>query len=417
MEKIVLRSPEGGTKQDLYSVLAQMIAAVSQDHAQLRLLIYEFARTRLRKDLYRQFEQLGWRGIAAQVLALEAAIDQVEADCANNTLLPPSVSEAALHNGIEQHSPQTALARRTDSRTALIFADDPPSEPRRFLGSSTYPVEHTWSPRRRAERDDRSATARDNKQSRSSFWWSIQLIAAVVLGLAIYAAIDGDVVRSLLGLNRPERSTGVDAANASKSQQNASPSARGLAAGSKIVTRTSIPGIPMPSAYGVYAVNNGQLIELDLLPIRVPDPRVAISAVISTPSRAHLPNGQLQFVIYRRDIAGDAPDRVSLRVVAQIVRALTFDSAGKPTVTNVEGSWAVRSNSYRMKVAPVPDNFEMIVIRPEHPEFIFPAGRYALVLKGVAYDFTLDGPLSDAAHCLERTDALNVPVYTECRSL
>jgi hypothetical protein len=66
-------------------------------------------------------------------------------------------------------------------------------------------------------------------------------------------------------------------------------------------------------------------------------------------------------------------------------------------------------------VAPVPDNPEMILIRPEHAEFIFPAGRYALVLKNVAYDFTLDGPIVDAAHCLERTDALNSPIYTECR--
>ena len=70
-----------------------------------------------------------------------------------------------------------------------------------------------------------------------------------------------------------------------------------------------------------------------------------------------------------------------------------------------------------MKVAPVADNPEMILIRPEHPEFVFPAGRYALVLKGVAYDFTLDGPMVDSAHCLERTEAMHAPIYTECRSL
>ena len=45
-----------------------------------------------------------------------------------------------------------------------------------------------------------------------------------------------------------------------------------------------------------------------------------------------------------------------------------------------------------MKVAPVPDNPEMIVLRPD-ADLVFPAGRYALVLKGVAYDFTVDGPL------------------------
>jgi hypothetical protein len=52
-----------------------------------------------------------------------------------------------------------------------------------------------------------------------------------------------------------------------------------------------------------------------------------------------------------------------------------------------------------MRVAPVPDNPEMILIRPEHAEFVFPAGRYAPVLKNVAYDFTLDSPISGTAHC------------------
>jgi len=58
----------------------------------------------------------------------------------------------------------------------------------------------------------------------------------------------------------------------------------------------------------------------------------------------------------------------------------------------------------------------MILIRPDPPELLLPAGRYALVLKDGAFDFTLDGPITDSAHCLERTDALDTPVYTECRS-
>ena len=38
--------------------------------------------------------------------------------------------------------------------------------------------------------------------------------------------------------------------------------------------------------------------------------------------------------------------------------------------------------------------------------------NYVLVVKGGAYDFTVDGPASEAAHCLERTDAIGAPVYT-----
>ena len=85
-----------------------------------------------------------------------------------------------------------------------------------------------------------------------------------------------------------------------------------------------ISDIPLPIAYGVYALSDGKLTALELLPLKVPDPRVAISASILTPSQVHLPAGPLQFVIYRRDLLNDAPDRVSVRAVAQVMRALTF---------------------------------------------------------------------------------------------
>ena len=107
---------------------------------------------------------------------------------------------------------------------------------------------------------------------------------------------------------------------------------------------------------------------------------------------------------------------MSLRVVARVARVLTFDTHGKPTTTKVEDSWVIRSNSYQMRVAPVPENPEIILIRPDPTDLVLPAGRYALVLKGVAYDFSLDGPATDSAHCLERTDALNSPVYSSAKS-
>jgi hypothetical protein len=159
---------------------------------------------------------------------------------------------------------------------------------------------------------------------------------------------------------------------------------------------------------------NGRLTELEQLPIKVPDPRIAISASIAVPSRTHLPIGRLEFVVFRRDLINNAPDRVTVRVVAQVARALSFDAAGKPRKTNVEESWVIRNNSYQMRVAPYADNPEMIVIRSDPPDQDLPAGRYALVLKGVGYDFTVDGGRADVAHCLERTDALNAPIYSEC---
>jgi hypothetical protein len=101
-----------------------------------------------------------------------------------------------------------------------------------------------------------------------------------------------------------------------------------------------------------------RLTELELLPMRVPDQRVAISPAISTPSCTHLPAGKIAFVLFRRDLANAAPDRVAVRVIAQVVRALTFDPGGKPATAKIADTWVVRSNAYQMRVAPVPENPE-----------------------------------------------------------
>jgi hypothetical protein len=413
MEKIVLRLTEIGTRQDPYSVLSQVVATVSRDQVQLRMLIYEFARTKLRQDLYPQFVAGDWSGIEKSALALEAAIAQVEADFANaNAPTPlPFISEAALNDVRLEPLQQSALIFPPNLEKSSRIGDYDAGVLSPLFPSSTYETERTYSLSTIYERDDRHPIARLNEKLRSKFWWTVQLTVAVVLGLAIFAAIGGR-----LGFHRTSGPADLAAANVHSGEQAVSSDGLNPAAPAKVASRPGLPNIPIPSAYGIYALSNEQLTELDLLPIKVPDQRIAISSPISTPSRAHLPIGQLQFVVFRRDLASDAPDRVAVRVVAQVKRALTFDSAGKPKVTKVDDSWVVRGNSYQMRVAPVPENPEMILIRPEQPEFVFPAGRYALVLKNVAYDFTLDGPITDTAHCLERTDALNSPIYTECRN-
>jgi hypothetical protein len=118
--------------------------------------------------------------------------------------------------------------------------------------------------------------------------------------------------------------------------------------------------------------------------MRVPDQRVAISPAISTASRTHLPPGKLEFVLFRRDLANTAPDRIAVRVIAKVVRALTFDPSGKAATSKIADTWVVRSNAYQMRVAPVAENPEMITVRPDPPDLTLPAGRYALVLKGAA---------------------------------
>jgi len=174
---------------------------------------------------------------------------------------------------------------------------------------------------------------------------------------------------------------------------------------------------PLPSIYGVYAVNNGKLYELEPLAMRVPDPRVAISAMISNPSRVTIPDGKIKFVVYRRDLISSAPDTVSIRIVAQVMREMKFTGSGSPTTTEVDGQWAIRSKAFTFGVAPLRGNDQMVMVEPPNAQFSFSPGRYAFVFKGEGYDFSVAGRMTDMAHCLERTDALGGTVYSECREL
>jgi hypothetical protein len=118
----------------------------------------------------------------------------------------------------------------------------------------------------------------------------------------------------------------------------------------------------LPTVYGVYAISGDQLHELEALPGRVPDQRVFMSTPIRTPGTV---------------LAGNDPVRAGL----------------------------------------VPsESSEMLMIRPENADFVFPAGRYGLVIKGQAYDFTVAGPITEAAQCLEGVKASNGTFYSECRN-
>jgi hypothetical protein len=184
---------------------------------------------------------------------------------------------------------------------------------------------------------------------------------------------------------------------------------------SNLISNSDGPEFELPTAYGIYALSQGKLIELKPLPIMVPDQRIAISAMISNPSLTNIPTGKISFLLYRRDLSMSAPDRASIRVVARVARQLKFIE-NKPAVTiAVDGQWAIRSNSYEFRVAPLRDHNEMIVVRAADAEFSLPAGRYALVLDRMGYDFTVAGRITETAQCLERSDTIGGIIYAECR--
>src|SRR5262249_56160479 len=120
---------------------------------------------------------------------------------------------------------------------------------------------------------------------------------------------------------------------------------------------TTVPlqysGVALPSVYGIYSISAGRLHELEPLAVgRVPDQRVFMSTPIKTPSRTVLPDGRTEFIIYRRDIANNAPDRITVRVIAKVQRAMTFNTAGQASTMDVDDSWTIRNVSYAFKVPP-----------------------------------------------------------------
>ena len=401
------------TEQDHYSALVQMVAELSRDHYQLRTFIYEFARVKLRRELYPRFVEGAWPQIEEQMRGLEAAIERIEADFVKTGPSLPFNSRPALSHATQEQSAGSLKQLASIGKTA--FDEDAIFARSLLLRSTMYGASALPVP----------SNTFLGRHLHSRFWRNTHVLLAVAIGVAIYVTADARSVLNRIGLDFRDKAASVNVTDETEKQQSVAQSEKSGTAKLADILRAPAPeplrghvtDIPIPTEYGAYAAINGRLAELEQLPIRVPDPRVAISAPISNPSRVHLPAGQFQFVVFRRDLMNNAPDRVSVRVMAQVMRALTFDPKGHAKTTGVEQSWVIRSNLYQMRVAPLGDNPEMVVIRSDPPDFVFPAGRYALVLKGVGYDFTVDGPVMDKTHCLERTDALNAPIYSECPKL
>jgi len=120
--------------------------------------------------------------------------------------------------------------------------------------------------------------------------------------------------------------------------------------------------------------------------------------------------------VYHRELATNVPESASVRVFAKVMQASTF-VGGKPKAIPVGDSWAVRGGAIDLRIAPVAANKEMILIRPADPNFTLSPGRYVLMFKNQAYDFSVAGTISDTAQCLERSDLQDGSVYSECREL
>jgi hypothetical protein len=376
-------------------ILSRMINTVKEDPSQMRLAIYEFARARLKLDAAWAEEPEQQRLSAA----LETAIQGVEQFSTRHDekerLQPPTPSAQIAAGALPAEPPSTSMVPihpLTPAREDILL----PAEV--YLRAEAEPV---------AEKPTRAWASTPTR-----LWIGIVLFA-VVAGVAVYKQ---RMPPSPAATNLPPPIALTTAKSASPPSIPDQPSQTAVAADAKTaaVSTSALP-FPLPSDYGVYALNRDTLSELHLLPEQVPDKRIAMSTPVSQPSGTTIPDGKAKFVVFRRDLAGNAPDRIEVRVVAQVMRALTFDAKGKANFSPVSDAWNIRNVSYEFRVRPIAGNPEMLLMQAENADFALPSGRYVLVLKNQGYDFTVAGKVTDPSQCLERTDAANGTFYSDCQ--
>ena len=368
---------------DFAIVLSRVIASIENDPAQLRSAVYELARIKLQTELSINVSEK--RDLA---LALESAIERVETVSSKHDHVKVLQSLDRFTNRSEVDACEVTI----EAREAAPTSKHPPSFLTRAVDGS-------------------------RKVESSSHWMGAAPLvrAAVVAVLGIVLCIVLDRHFGLFGRQSPQPfASVVHKVERPEAKPVIQASADGVQTPITTPSTQSL-GFPLPSVYGIYAVSGGQLHELEPLVGRVPDQRVFMSTPVKSPSRAVLPDGRAVFIIYRRDAANGAPERVSVRVIAKVLRAMTFNTAGTASTTNVQDTWTIRNISYDFRVAPLGEGSEMLMIRPESEDFVFPAGRYGLVIKGQAYDFTIAGPITEPVQCLEGIKAENGTFYSECR--
>jgi hypothetical protein len=380
---------------DFAIVLSRVITSIENDPAQLRNAVYELARVKLQTELSQREAPTDGSEKGDLASALESAIERVETVYSKHNHLRVLQSLDRRTNNSGSGASEITIEER---KPALIIKARRPH--------------NTHSP------SFLTGVAGSSRKGKHSLYWmgaAPLLRAAMVAIFAVVVCAVLDRQFNILGRQAPQPFPSlVHKIEKPEAKRIVQASAGDLQL--PITTPAPQPlGFPLPSVYGIYAVSGGQLHELEPLVGRVPDQRVFMSTPIKMASRTVLPDGRAVFIIYRRDAANSAPERVSVRVIAKVLRAMTFNTAGQASTTNMQDTWTIRNISYGFRVAPLSEGAEMLMIRPENEDFVFPAGRYGLVIKAQAYDFTVAGPITEAAQCLEGIKAENGTFYSECR--
>jgi hypothetical protein len=370
-------------------MLTRLIEDVNADPALLRAAVYDSARHKLRDQVADRDPREARRAIKA----METAIQGVEIfaqrqnrGAASDTKLIESSSERS----------QVAAPRLVSDESRARATILPSSTLRPIVAHHSAPTE-LFVP------------SRSQRRRKLAFLLVPSVLVAATIGATIFVANrlhqNPDLAMPPKALPATSVATRIDALM---------PNAASAILTSPTAAQSASQTVRLPANFGIFAATASEFYELDPMAERPPDSRVAMSAAITRPAKTTIPDGRIRFIVYRRDLTASV-DRAEVRIMAQIARDITFEG-GKPTVTPQADSWVIRNISFPYRAAPVKDNADMYELRSEAPDFALSPGRYVLVLKGVAYDFSVSGTSTDPKHCLERLGAANGTFYSECQN-
>jgi hypothetical protein len=393
---------------DYYTILLDAIKKTEQNSAQLRALVYERARFHLKREALFGHSSLGLTDTLRHINELELAIARIEASAVNQQQLP-------IYHRLESAPP-------TRNEDAAAATPDRPSRGQVEIMETQTPLT--------AYTDFEPAVSSYHHYFGAHEGWdailrhvraATRFVGFVLLGfLFIGLALMGSAVWYF-----PKNSAPVSRLNQGNSSVTASTSGTPTTSMTEQNESATEPipssanpvppklPYPIPTSFGVYALHNDKLSELDPLPINVPDPRVALSAEITKSSVLEIDDPKPEFILFRRDLLNNAPQKVVLRVVARMARE-TRVVDGKAKVVDIENAWRIRSISRELSVSPVPGQPEMVIARVDDNAPL-EAGRYALVLNKIGYEFTIKGPPKSLDFCLEGFETSNGTVFTQCR--
>ena len=404
--------PASAEQLDYYSILVEAIKKTEQNSTQLRQMVYERARFNFKRDVLFGHSSLGLSDLVRHINDFELAVARIEANATGGRPSPE------YRQNEYEHAVSRPEVTPDDDRPRTANADaeevGPPDHAPSSPGTGlqilpSRPAPPLYAGLAPIQRIEDFPYDRRPTEFASYKRFANQLVGILIAGIVLIGIIfisgtlwlSSKAPPQIVVASTPPRTEEIIVKQNSSNEQNAAPKD----------DSAKVP-YPLPTSFGIYVLSDNKLTELQALAMNVPDPRIALSAEIKTPSTTTISENKPAFILFRRDLVNSVPQKITLRVVARLARETKIVN-GKATSTKIEGAWRIRNISRELRVSPIPGQREMVIAHLEDNDSLA-AGRYELVLNRIGYDFTVAGPVKAPAQCLEQFESTTGPLYTEC---